>query len=82
MKIKELSDFIYENYFSQTGLTKENSYYSIKNQKKDLLSFAPKLFETIPDPSKTKELWVLRKEKKNQKWWNDKNNCATTKNYR
>ena len=56
MKIKELIDFIYENYFSQTGLTKENSYYSIKNQKKDLLSFAPKLFETIPDPSKTKEL--------------------------
>ena len=56
MKIKEHSDFIYENYFSQIGLTKENSYYSIKSQKKDLLLFAPKLFETIPDPSKTKEL--------------------------
>ena len=24
--------FIYENYYSQTGFTKENSYYSLKRQ--------------------------------------------------
>ena len=29
MTIKELRDFIYENYCRQTGFTKENSYYSM-----------------------------------------------------
>ena len=31
---KEIRDFTYENYYSRTGFTKENSYYSIKSQKK------------------------------------------------
>ena len=26
LSIKELRDFIYENYYSQIGFTKENSY--------------------------------------------------------
>ena len=34
MAVKELGDSIYENYHSQIGLTKENSYYLKKRQKK------------------------------------------------
>ena len=38
MTIKELRDFIYENYYSRIRLTKENRYYPIKtSEKKDLL---------------------------------------------
>ena len=40
---------MYENYYEQVGFNKENSYYSMKRQKKkDLLSFATKLTEQIP----------------------------------
>ena len=35
MVVKELGDSIYEKYHSQIGLTKENSYYLIKRQKKN-----------------------------------------------
>ena len=46
MKIKELKDFIFENYYRQIEFTKQNSYYSMKHQKKkDLLLLAPKLIE-------------------------------------
>ena len=46
MKIKELKDFIFENYYRQIEFTKENSYYSMKHQKKkDLLLLATKLIE-------------------------------------
>ena len=43
--IKNLKDFIYENYYRQVGLPQENSYYSIKQEKKDLLLLATKLIE-------------------------------------
>ena len=36
MTIKELKDLIFENYYRQIGFTKENSYYSIKRQKKKI----------------------------------------------
>ena len=50
MTIKELRDVIYENYYRQTGFTKENSNYSMKHQKKkDLLSFATKLIKKFED---------------------------------
>ena len=42
MAIKKLRDVIYQNYYSRIGFTKENSYYLIKLQKKNLLSFATK----------------------------------------
>ena len=45
IEIKELRDFIYENYCRQIGFTNENSFYSMKRQKKDLLSFVTKLIE-------------------------------------
>ena len=31
MAIKELKDFIFENYYSQKGFARENSYYSMKH---------------------------------------------------
>ena len=34
MTVKELKDFIFENYYRQIGFTKEKSYYSNKRQKK------------------------------------------------
>ena len=34
MTVKELRDFIYNNYCSRIGFTKENSDYSLKFQKK------------------------------------------------
>ena len=36
IKNMTIKDFIYENYYSQIGFTKENSYYSIERQKKGL----------------------------------------------
>ena len=55
MAIKELKDFISENYYKQIGFTERNRVYSMKCQKKKgLLSFATKLIEKIPDPSKPK----------------------------
>ena len=45
IKIKELRDFTYENYCRQIGFPNKNSFYSMKRQKKDLLSFVTKLIE-------------------------------------
>ena len=46
MRIKELKDFIYENYYIPMVFLKENSYYSIKHQtKKHLLLIATQLIE-------------------------------------
>ena len=47
MTIKELREFIHENYYSQIEFTKENSHYSIKRQKKNFVSFTTKLIEKI-----------------------------------
>ena len=44
MTIKELKDFLYENYYRRIGFFKENSYYSIKHWKK-LLLLVMKLIE-------------------------------------
>ena len=33
MTVKEIINFKIENYYSQTGYTKENSYYLMKRQK-------------------------------------------------
>ena len=42
--VKELKDFIFENYYRGIGFTNENSYYSMKKMK-DLLLLATKLIE-------------------------------------
>ena len=33
--IKELKDFIFDNYYSRIEFARENSYYSLKHQKKN-----------------------------------------------
>ena len=46
MTVKELKDFIFENYHEQMGFAKENSYYSIKfREMKAPQFFATKLTE-------------------------------------
>ena len=49
MTIKELRDFIYENYYSRIGFTNKNV------GKKDLLPLVTNIIEKLPDPCKTKE---------------------------
>ena len=56
MTAKELKDFIFENFYTRLGFATENSYYSIKHQKKkELHLFAAKLRKKITDPSNAKE---------------------------
>ena len=50
MTAKELKNFIYGNYYRQLGFSKENSYNSITNQKKNEMKlFETKLTEKIPE---------------------------------
>ena len=35
MMVKDLREFIFEIYYERIGLTKEDSYYSLKKQKKN-----------------------------------------------
>ena len=36
MTIKELKDFIYENYYRRIGFPNESSYHSMKHKKKNI----------------------------------------------
>ena len=50
------------------GFARENSYYSIKHQKKkNLQLFATKLTEKIPDPSNNQEYYNSYLKRKNTK---------------
>ena len=41
MTVEELKEFIFENYHRRIGFAKENSYFSMKHQKKkDIKLFA------------------------------------------
>ena len=55
MSVNEIRDIIFENYYKWIGFSKENSYYSIKDQKKGLQFFAIILTEKIPDPRNVKK---------------------------
>ena len=46
---KELKGFIFEDYYQRMGFGKENTYYSMEHQKKDLQLDATKLTEKNPD---------------------------------
>ena len=48
MTIKELRDFIYENYYRRIVFTKENSYYLMKHQKKNLVNDCSQINKKIP----------------------------------
>ena len=68
MSVKEIRDFIFENFYKRIGISKESSSYSMKClQKKDLLLLATKLTEKIPDPCNAKEHCKLFIRKKNTK---------------
>ena len=65
LTINELRDFIFENYYRQFGFARENSYYSMKHQKKkDQQLFATKLTEKYLILVVLKILLILFKEKR------------------
>ena len=43
MTIKEIKDFICENYYRRIRFTKENSYQSVKHQKKNKYCYCMQL---------------------------------------
>ena len=45
MRVNEIRYFIFENYYKRIRFSKENSYYSMKHQKKYLKLLAIKLLE-------------------------------------
>ena len=47
MLVNEIRDFIFQKYDKGIGFSKENSYYLMAHQKKDLQLFAIKLTEKI-----------------------------------
>ena len=85
MKVKDLKEFIFENYYEQIGFTEHNSYYSLWMVKKIyyylLLSYQKKNKKKHkePDPSKSitpREHYILFLENKDKiisKTWKMKN---------
>lgn len=68
MTVKELRDVIFENYYGRFGFPNENSYYSIKTQKKNELSLLEtKLIERIPNAANTKQYYQLYLNRKSTK---------------
>ena len=69
MTVIELKEFIFGNYYKRIRFSKENSYYSLKHQKKkDLTLFAIKSTEKIHDPCNAKKHCQPFIRKKNTKW--------------
>ena len=68
ISVNEIRDFIFENYYKRIPFSKENSYYSMKHLKReDLLLFANKLIEKIPDPCNAKQHYQSFIRRKNRK---------------
>ena len=68
MTVKELRDFIFENCYGRFGFPNENSYYSIKSQKKNELSLLEtKLIERIPNTTNTKQYYQSHMNRKSTK---------------
>ena len=68
--MKELKNFIFENYYIRFGFAKESSYYSMKHQKKKGLQLLEtKLIEKIPDATNAKQYYqsCLHKTEENTK---------------
>ena len=66
MSVKDLKEFIFENYYKNIGFTKEDSYDSLKKQNNIYIYiyiyiyisvFAPKLIQKLVSSSKTKEYY-------------------------
>ena len=67
MTIKEIKDFLFENYYKWVVFSNENEIIHWNVLKKDLLVLANKLIEKIPDPCNIKEHYQLFIRKKNTK---------------
>ena len=67
MSVSEITYFIFEKYYKRIGFSKDNSYYSMKYQEKDLPLFSNKVTEKIPDPRNAKEHYHSFIRKKNIK---------------
>ena len=69
ISVNEIKDFIFQNYYKGIGFSKENNYYLMKHFKTiDILLFANKLIEKIPDPRNAKEHQQSFIRKKNTKF--------------
>ena len=59
MAVKELKDYIYEDFYNRIRFHKEKSYYLMKYQKKqDLLFLATTFIEKITDASTDNSLHI------------------------
>ena len=65
MTIKELKK-VYINYYRQVWFSRENSYYSMKLKKRDLLLLAIKLIEKISDATNAKQNYQSYLKRKNK----------------
>ena len=54
MLVNEIRGFIFEIHYNELGFSKENSFYLIKQQKKNLQLFEIKLTEKGPHPHNAK----------------------------
>ena len=77
MAIKELKDYMFENYYSQIGFTKENSCYWWNIKRKQILLAT--LFEKIFDASHAKKYYksFSKSNKEFANHWLKKNYSAT-----
>ena len=64
MSLNEIGDFTFDNYYKRIDFSKENSYYSKRIWKKDLLLLATKLEEKIADLCNAKEYYECFMRKK------------------
>ena len=68
MSANDIRDLICENYYKRVESSKEDSYRSLKcSNKKDLLMFANKLIEKVPDPCNAKQHYESYLRTKNKK---------------
>ena len=64
----DIRDFIFENYYKQIGVSKEESCCSLKRLKKEKLLFlANKLIKNRPNPCNAKKHYESFLRKKNRK---------------
>ena len=67
MSINDIRYFIYESYEKRIRFSKEDSYPSLECSKKNLLLFAKKILEKVPDPCNSKQNFESFLRKKNRK---------------
>ena len=64
--VKELREFIYENYYKKNRFYWKRNNYLLKKIRKTLVRLDIKLTKKIPDPSQ-RASWFIKKKKKMKK---------------